>query len=212
MFYWEHTDWGCLLYINFRMYYKDLEPCTYFYHFYDKVEFESNFVAIGWLGGKKDDYTKGELIIPNSWNDMKARDAIKYAKEFPNYFYYMGSHTCEMCGEFNSHNNIFIPDEIENLVYCFPEALYHYITVHEYLPPQKFIDCLVRNTSNGNRIRDNEQFWNKIKSITPNVYEVCKKIQFRWAKTKLKCSFGTSVYPEFIELLQKELTNQQIDS
>lgn len=35
-----------------------------------------------------------------------------------------------------------IPNKDNNILYCFPDMLYHYITEHSYLPPMEFLNSL----------------------------------------------------------------------
>ncbi len=185
------------------MYYKDLTPCEYFSHY---GKFSDKFVSIGWIENEKNEFEKGDIgdVLSDSKSEGNAMSALKYIGDtFPNYFSYMGGHTCMMCGKFYSYRNAFIPDDELGLIYCFPESLHHYITEHNYLPPAQFIKCVEKFTKTSNRIYPNPNFWNSVKLIDKGVYEVCKKIQLEVAEDKVLYSFGTEAYDDFIQQLKE---------
>jgi hypothetical protein len=52
-----------------------------------------------------------------------------------------GSHLCEICGSFRSSGNCGIPGE--QVLYVVPEMIVHYVEVHEYLPPEEFVQAVL---------------------------------------------------------------------
>jgi hypothetical protein len=75
-----------------------------------------------------------------------------------------GHHVCELClpGASPMHvlssgdNDLLGNGEIHivsanGTIYAAPALVYHYVCVHEYLPPQEFLDALMQSPDNGPR-------------------------------------------------------------
>lgn len=122
------------------MYYKDLTKYSY-----GQKEDSYN---IGWLDGRHS-YTRGnvsEQFLDKLWTYFSYPVNI-----------YRGFHQCELCKK----QNIEIPIiqyksekrkagfyeirvfDREGNTYAAPSLIFHYITCHHYMPPQKFIDAVV---------------------------------------------------------------------
>ncbi len=66
----------------------------------------------------------------------------------------LGFHECQFCNSWhigfwcgkkwvpNNNGEIWIPDG--NIIYAAPVMIYHYVTDHEYRPPEAFIDAVMR--------------------------------------------------------------------
>jgi len=97
---------------------------------------KNNFVNIGWLD-KNHDFPKGE-VDPELVKKIKQSKVSCHTK---------GWHTCEFCD--NKDDSWQARSSTEHQIkgkdgktYCFPEMLIHYITKHNYLPPQEFLDAV----------------------------------------------------------------------
>lgn len=129
------------------MYFEDLAPCSYFSYW-------DNLVAVGWLDANNR-FTKGPLI-------PGFLEKLVLLAEFPfQPVIRMGGHGCDFCNELPSkasHNtiellnkkiligiyNYFIPFK-DDQVFIAPSLILHYITSHNYCPPEIFqqavLDC-----------------------------------------------------------------------
>lgn len=106
-------------------YYDDLTPYQY-----DSIKWMKNPVNIGWLDDGKD-YPKGE--VPDGFLNKLA--------SAPCCHHHKGSHSCPFCNRSRSSEvNYVVGDKI---TYVFPNMLSHYISKHEYKPPQEFIDAVM---------------------------------------------------------------------
>lgn len=115
------------------MYFQDLSACGYFGESYGQV-----LRAVGWLAGghpfsvgtvSDEFYSKLKELLDHPWQPFIA----------------CGSHPCEIC-QFDPPmgiNNLFIPTE-RGLFVC-PELILHYIAAHRYLPPEEFIESVLRS-------------------------------------------------------------------
>jgi len=64
----------------------------------------------------------------------------------------LGHHDCEFCiterieltEDAQSSTEYTLKDEINKIEYKFPDMLFHYIKVHGFMPPQDFIDFVMR--------------------------------------------------------------------
>jgi hypothetical protein len=122
-------------------YYPDLSPCPYF----GKSEADQ-LVSIGWLDGEHP-YLQGEVsedftdklieLLVDPWAPMSI----------------LGFADCPFCTESDSvtYNgktiqtgtlNLFIPDE--SFLYVAPSLIAHYIISHNYLPPSRFLEAVLR--------------------------------------------------------------------
>lgn len=53
-----------------------------------------------------------------------------------------------------------IPNKVNNILYCFPDMLYHYITHHQYLPPLEFLQAIEDfNLKNSYDVHNHGEFW-----------------------------------------------------
>lgn len=114
------------------MYYRDLSPCDYF-----EPSLTKCLRAVGWLErghsyehGHPGDRTVQALsaLLLNAWQGV---------------YLFAGFHQCSLCHDkpFRSFRNLFVPHS--DVVYVAPEAVVHYITEHEYLPPEVFCEAVV---------------------------------------------------------------------
>jgi hypothetical protein len=112
-------------------YQRDLGLCTYFNN--ADRQLSTRLIAVGWLD-RFEPYTHGSIspaqraklgeLLADPWNP----------------FLFLGSHECE-CGRSRpGFNNLFIPSP--RGVYASPELIDHYIDVHDYRPPDEFLEAV----------------------------------------------------------------------
>lgn len=116
----------------FEQYFEDLSP-RQLSRFKD---YTKNYVCIGWLDSKND-FPKGDV----------PKEVIDKIKNMEPYIRTKGWHSCEFCTEAddkrNSRSSTEFKVEGNGKTYCFPQMLVHYITKHNYKPPQEFIDAVL---------------------------------------------------------------------
>jgi hypothetical protein len=118
----------------FEQYFDDLSPRhTKEDRFKDRFK---DYVCIGWLDSKND-FPKGDV----------PREVIDKIKNMEPYIRTKGFHTCEFCTDSDdkriSRSSTEFKVEGNGKTYCFPQMLVHYITKHNYQPPQEFIDAVL---------------------------------------------------------------------
>jgi len=119
-------------------YYPDLSPYNYSWEMPECVN-------IGWLD-EKHDFEKGE--VPDGF--------IEKLKKMPRFAQHCGYHNCPFCEGGRDTWSSSIKLAIgEGVVYLFPELTMHYISKHQYKPPQEFIDAVLKmeNMSDGDAHR-----------------------------------------------------------
>jgi hypothetical protein len=88
-------------------------------------------IAIGWIGSHvptagaidSDELLAIEGVLKN--NRIDAGE--------------LGCHTCEICNDFETRGEaVLMADEF----FVMPQMILHYITVHDYLPPERFLDAV----------------------------------------------------------------------
>lgn len=106
------------------MYFKDLQ----------KVErhFGVIMVKVGWLD-KGQPYTKG--VAP--------KEFVEKMKNIPLTIHTKGWHDCPFCGRAKSYSQYVIKISGKTY-YDIPEMIVHYMEEHDYLPPQEFIDSVMK--------------------------------------------------------------------
>lgn len=124
------------------MYYADLEPytvCRYNLPGY-------TFLAIGWLDS--------QFPYPVGSTPVAFQERLREHCARGIHTLMLGFHECDFCGksrillkygskEVTTNNGeIWILDG--NIVYVAPVMIYHYVTDHNYRPPQVFIDAVMR--------------------------------------------------------------------
>jgi hypothetical protein len=115
------------------MYFVDLGDTT-------QIAVGDHVRAVGWLAGSMP-YVQGQVSAEciarieqyaRLWE--ASTRALKWAAT-------CGPHTCEFCGQFHAGGNFGVPSN--GLLYVCPDMIAHYVRVHEYLPPQEFIDAVL---------------------------------------------------------------------
>jgi len=116
------------------MHYEDLAPCDYFSGF----RAGDALRAVGWLE-RGHTYNRGEVED----RDVR-RLAALLSKAWQGMFLFCGGHACSLCDSdpFRSFGNLFVPRG--KVILVSPEAILHYITVHDYLPPRSYFEALHR--------------------------------------------------------------------
>ena len=100
--------------------------------------------AIGWLSSREP-YCKGEL--PEQAKD-RLREFCRFASvcsKALSFAAYGGWHDCEFCGDWDcrGYSGIGVPKG--DLLFIAPDMISHYVDEHEYLPPDEFIDALLKS-------------------------------------------------------------------
>jgi len=93
-------------------------------------------VAIGFLS-LDEEFEKGEVSV-SFLIKLKAiwNDGITLATA--------GHHTCEFCRTVTGSSEKTLIDNENKIKYIIPELIFHYITIHKYLPPSEFIEFVMR--------------------------------------------------------------------
>ncbi|MES2822466.1 MAG: hypothetical protein V4732_02610 [Pseudomonadota bacterium] len=130
------------------MFYKDLS----FYQYYRSSPMK-NLLNVGWL----DD--KNEFLVGASPLDFrqKLESIIIGNNDFDAHFNRVRCiHSCNICGERDitisngktesvlGMSEILVPQVENKLFFAAPSMIIHYVNVHNYLPPQPFIDAVMR--------------------------------------------------------------------
>jgi hypothetical protein len=108
-------------------------------------------VKVGWLG-YDNNFPTGKA--PNDCFQRLLYIARNHRKNVT-----LGSHICEQCyphsrgiydhnyqGEFEYFGNgeIWVRDDVKNVMYVAPTMIVHYMAKHAYLPPREFIEAVMR--------------------------------------------------------------------
>jgi hypothetical protein len=110
------------------MYYPDLTPYVY-------IGREDNTVNIGWLD-----------ILHSFDTGVVSQEFIEKLKLYRSYIVqncWMGAHTCEFCRVYASTGELRIFG-LDERIYATPTMVVHYVIEHQYLPPQEFVDAVLR--------------------------------------------------------------------
>jgi hypothetical protein len=132
-------------------FYEDLSPYNYNHH--SKKE-----LNIGWLQ-KNQPFISGES--PTGFIDK----LNLYLHSDFTLFHCLGDHDCEFCNECESACCEIRVVSVDGKIYAAPELIKHYIEVHNYLPPQEFIDAVMNGPAPGS-----EEYSNIIKRM-PETWE-----------------------------------------
>ena len=128
------------------MHYDDLEMCRYHGGPFDAENWSVPLSAVGWLEHPLP-HTKG--ASPEAFL-IRLLALISSARSAYPHYYFRGVHECSLClacglaspGPIWSQENIFVPGTA--CVYVAPGGIVHYVESHEYLPPQEFIEAVLR--------------------------------------------------------------------
>src|SRR5579871_5598114 len=85
--------------------------------------------AVGWLSSGHP-FPRGAVSAPFV-EELKRHVASAFQP-----LAFGGTHTCELCGNFSAAGNVWVPTP--DVVYVAPEMIVHYVTAHNYLPPEEF--------------------------------------------------------------------------
>ncbi len=123
-------------------YYKDLTVCRYF----PAESWLCRLISVGWIEFGKP-YSKGRVSaeILNKLEVLRR----EFLMVFPEHKF-RGLHQCTIC-EYEcgcsevldcSHVNLFLP--FEGFVFVAPGRIDHYIEKHNYLPPESFLESVLK--------------------------------------------------------------------
>lgn len=105
-------------------------------HTYTKFPRRSGVLNVGWLG-KSHPFLTGETPVP-------FLDTLKKLCESP-ILLHRGFHLCQFCepgDQFPGNGQIRVEDQ-NGQVYSAPTMVYHYVSVHNYRPPEEFIQAVL---------------------------------------------------------------------
>lgn len=111
-------------------YFPDLAPCHYF-----GQRCAPHLKAIGWLE-RDQPYRTGDLP-----QIVTARLALLLKRAYQPIMYVSG-YSCPLCHDDLGSRNLFVPGK--GFLYVCPELIHHYITVHNYRPPNEFCNAVLR--------------------------------------------------------------------
>ena len=105
-------------------------------YFKDLQEVEQHFgvvmVKVGWLD-KGQPYTEGVAPV----------EFVEKMKQMPFTLFTKGFHTCPFCGNATSSCQYLIKISGKKY-YDVPQMIVHYMEEHNYLPPQEFMDAVMK--------------------------------------------------------------------
>lgn len=128
------------------VYIPDLDPCRYHSGPFDCTNWSIPLRAIGWLEhpeGFATGSVPDELIA-------KLKRMVEETHDVYRQYNFRGVKHCSFCqfdglrspGPIWSQENIFVPGA--TAIYVAPGGIVHYIEVHSYLPPQEFVEAVLR--------------------------------------------------------------------
>lgn len=111
-------------------YFPDMTKYTYLGNNSDDL-----ILNVGWLS-KDHPFMKGKLATSfhQKLENLIQHNRVKVTR---------GHHTCELCENGNGNGEIRVRGKNE-IIFAAPVLILHYITEHDYLPPQGFIDAVER--------------------------------------------------------------------
>jgi hypothetical protein len=128
------------------MHYGDLDLCRYHGGPFDAKNWSVPLCAVGWLEHPYayNTGTSSEGLL------SKLRSLVSAARAAYPHYYFRGMHDCSLClesglvspGPIWSQENIFVPGV--GCVYVAPGGVVHYVESHQYLPPQEFVEAVLR--------------------------------------------------------------------
>ena len=142
------------------MHYSDLELCTYGSRALDAANWAVPLRAVGWL-----EHPNPFDEVPRRWwstwwpraggvhRDVIKRleQLVRQTREQFSQLAFLGVHTCSLCVAAGnngkreggwSQENLIIPGDGE--VFVAPGGILHYVLEHSYLPPERFIQAVMR--------------------------------------------------------------------
>jgi hypothetical protein len=117
----------------------DLTPCTY----HRGLHANHSHLSVGWLD-KDHPFTTGET-------SEEFANKLLYLVENTSVMHYRGWHDCDWCPSametgrvtFHANGSIVVSSPTTKQTYEAPVMIHHYVTVHNYLPPQEFIEAVL---------------------------------------------------------------------
>lgn len=125
------------------MYFADLELCRYHTGPYDADNWSVPLRAVGWLETPHP-FLTGDVQHPVV---SKLKEMSQQMRSAYLHYAFRGLHNCSLCPSGSPHLdasylNLFVPGA--GVVYLAPAAITHYIEEHSYLPPEEFLDAVLR--------------------------------------------------------------------
>ena len=124
-------------------YIQDLTPCTY-----HGPRNKYGALAVGWLDK--------EHLFPTGDTSQEFKDKLKELVTNHLVMRYMGSHECQWGPRPSQHKlapsgngSIVVVSPTSEITYEAPALIHHYVTEHNYLPPQDFITAVLFASTSG---------------------------------------------------------------
>ena len=95
--------------------------------------------AVGWLDSEKP-YPKGHVSPEDQALLTRHAKGWSACVEALNWPVAAGYHTCQFCENAHGSGNFGVP--AGRLLYVCPELVAHYVSAHDYAPPEEFITAL----------------------------------------------------------------------
>lgn len=92
-------------------------------------------LSVGWLDGEHE-FTKGSIGI-----DDRSKLETTLSGQVPIHCT-KGEHVCELCRQVSGNGEYHTFNPRTNKIYITPALILHYIQVHQYVPPQEFIEAV----------------------------------------------------------------------
>jgi hypothetical protein len=125
------------------MYFADLELCHYHSGPFDASNWSVPLCAIGWLERPHSFHTGtvSSAVI------LKLKEMLEQMRSAYFHYAFRGLHDCSLCAGptarlAESYLNLFVPGA--GVIYIAPAGIVHYIETHSYLPPEAFLDAVLR--------------------------------------------------------------------
>lgn len=129
-------------------------------HTYTAREPEAGVINIGWLG-------KGnQFALGNTPPAFAA--ALKELCAHP-VKPHRGFHVCEYCKNNSGNGQIRVRND-EGVWFAAPTMIYHYVTEHQYRPPDQFVDCVLnpKHIADSKTERDQETWRDDLLDVFPD--------------------------------------------
>ena len=124
------------------MHFADLELCQYHTGPFDASNWSVQLCAVGWL---EQSHSFRTGTVPSAVVS-KLKEMLEQMRSAYFHYAFRGLHDCSLCpGTFRlteSYLNLFVPGA--SVIYIAPAGIVHYIETHSYLPPEVFLDAVLR--------------------------------------------------------------------
>lgn len=117
------------------MYYPDLEFTSEENNYYIP---NKTAVYIGWLEPSEEEPTTGETSEDFKERIREICEGEQFLEES-----HRGWHMCPLCASGRSSRTFLISSSVEDKFYYFPGMVHHYVSEHNYKPPEEFVEAVM---------------------------------------------------------------------